>query len=171
MPHHVNLTYWGKVMNEQELVGYSVYVGIDWADSKHDVCIQSATSDMREFAVIRHRAEAIDAWVRDLQQRYGGTIAVAVEIRSSANAIERLLWRKQTLRIEISEAIVWSCIVSVDCSIKTGCPLLERVKFVARLLDDEKEPNHCNYSSDRIFCHPSNANHKEGCTQREVMWS
>jgi len=67
-------------MNEQEAVGYSVYVGIDWADSKHDVCIQPKFSDEREFAVIRHRAEAIDAWVKDLHQRYGGHIAVAVEL-------------------------------------------------------------------------------------------
>ena len=67
-------------MNEQEAAGYSVYVGIDWADSKHDVCIQSKLSDEREFAVIRHRTEAIDAWVKDLYQRYGGCIAVAVEL-------------------------------------------------------------------------------------------
>jgi len=52
-------------MNEQEAIGYSVYVGIDWADSKHDFCIQSKFSDKREFAVIRHRTEAIDAWVKD----------------------------------------------------------------------------------------------------------
>ena len=49
-------------MNEQEALGYSVYVGTDWADSKHDDCIQSKSSDKREFAVVRHRAEAIDAW-------------------------------------------------------------------------------------------------------------
>jgi len=81
---------------------------------------------------------------------------------SSRLAIERPLWRKLTLRIEISEAIAWSCIVSVDCFINTGCPLFERVKFVTRLLDDEKESSHCNNSSDRIICHPGNANHKEG---------
>ncbi len=51
-------------MNEQELVVYSVYVGIDWADSKHDVCICPRDSDTREFDVIQHRAEAIDAWVK-----------------------------------------------------------------------------------------------------------
>jgi len=32
-------------MNDQEAVVYSVYVGIDWADSNHDVCIQPTTSD------------------------------------------------------------------------------------------------------------------------------
>ena len=26
-------------MNEQDPVVYNVYVGIDWADKKHDVCI------------------------------------------------------------------------------------------------------------------------------------
>ena len=61
-------------------IGYSVYVGIDWADSKHDVCIQPKFSDEREFAVIRHRAEAIDAWAKDLHQRHGGCIAVALEL-------------------------------------------------------------------------------------------
>ena len=67
-------------MNEQEPVVYSVYVGIDWADSKHDICICPNDSDTREFDVIRHRAEAIDAWVKDLLQRYGGRIAIAVEL-------------------------------------------------------------------------------------------
>ena len=36
-------------MNEQEAIGYSVYVGIDWANSKHDVCIQPKSPDEREF--------------------------------------------------------------------------------------------------------------------------
>jgi hypothetical protein len=67
-------------MNEQEVVVYSVYVGIDWANSKHDVCIQQANSDAREFDVIQHRAEEIDTWVKGLHSRYDGTIAVAVEL-------------------------------------------------------------------------------------------
>ncbi len=67
-------------MNEQEVIGYSVYVGIDWADKKHDVCICPRDSDTREFDVIRHCAKAIDAWVKDLHQRYGGRIAIAVEL-------------------------------------------------------------------------------------------
>ncbi len=66
-------------MNEKAVV-YSVYVGIDWADKKHDVCICPRDSDTREFDVIQHRAEAIDAWVKDLHQRYGGRIAIAVEL-------------------------------------------------------------------------------------------
>ena len=67
-------------MNEQEPVVYSAYVGIDWADKKHDVCICPADSDTRELDVIRHCAEDIDAWVKGLHQRYEGRIAVAVEL-------------------------------------------------------------------------------------------
>lgn len=67
-------------MSEQEAIAYSVYVGIDWADSKHDVCIQSKSSDEREFAVIRHRPEAIDTWVKGLYRQYGGPIAIAIEL-------------------------------------------------------------------------------------------
>ena len=60
-------------MNNEAIV-YSVYVGIDWADKKHDVCIRPRESDTREFNVIRHSAEAIDAWLKDLHQQYGGHI-------------------------------------------------------------------------------------------------
>jgi len=67
-------------MNEQESVVYCVYVGIDWADKKHDVCICPRDSDTREFDVIRHCAEAIDTWVKDLQRRFGGRIAIAIEL-------------------------------------------------------------------------------------------
>ena len=66
-------------MNEQESVVYSVYVGIDWADKKHDVCICPRNSDTREFDVIRHCAEAIDTWVKDLQRRFSGRIARRVQ--------------------------------------------------------------------------------------------
>jgi hypothetical protein len=45
-------------MNEQEAVVYSAYVGIDWANSKHDVCVRRASSNKREFDIIQHRPEA-----------------------------------------------------------------------------------------------------------------
>ena len=62
-------------MRKSEAVVYSAYVGIDWANSKHDVCVQQTASGAREFDVIQHRAEAIDAWVKGLHLRYGGPIA------------------------------------------------------------------------------------------------
>jgi hypothetical protein len=49
-------------MNTMTEQPYAAFVGIDWADTKHDVCIQSADSLRREFAVIPHKVEEIDEW-------------------------------------------------------------------------------------------------------------
>jgi transposase len=59
---------------------FTAYVGIDWADRKHDVCIQEANSGRREFGVIPHKVELINEWVGSLVQRFGSPIAVAVEL-------------------------------------------------------------------------------------------
>jgi transposase len=59
---------------------FSAYVGIDWADTKHDVCIQSAVGEGREFAVIAHNPEMIGEWVQSLRRRFGAPIAVAIEL-------------------------------------------------------------------------------------------
>jgi len=83
-------------MSEQEAVVYTAHIGIDWANSKHDVCVQKAGSGKREFDVVQHRAEVIDAWVQGLHTRFGGTIAVAVEL--SKGQLYRL-YRSMTLLI------------------------------------------------------------------------
>ena len=44
-------------MKTMTMQPYAAFVGIDWADTKHDVCIQSADSLRREFAVIPHKVE------------------------------------------------------------------------------------------------------------------
>jgi transposase len=59
---------------------YVAFVGIDWADRKHDVCIQGADSELREFAVVAHQVDVIDEWAQSLHQRFGSPIAVAVEL-------------------------------------------------------------------------------------------
>jgi transposase len=60
---------------------YAAFVGIDWADQKHDVCLQAAGSDQREHSVIAHRPEAIELWASGLRERFcGQPIAVCLEI-------------------------------------------------------------------------------------------
>ena len=59
---------------------FTVYVGIDWADLKHDVCLQPAGSEQREFDCFAHKVESIDQWAQSLHQRFGGPIAVALEL-------------------------------------------------------------------------------------------
>src|SRR5262245_2383015 len=53
---------------------------MDWSDKKHDFCLQGAGSQQRELGVVAHRPEAIDHWARALYQRFGGPIAVCLEI-------------------------------------------------------------------------------------------
>ncbi len=59
-------------MKPQATHQFAALIGIDWADAKHDICLQVAGSKAREFAVLIHRAESIDAWARALKQRFGG---------------------------------------------------------------------------------------------------
>ena len=54
---------------------FTAYVGIDWADAKHDICVQAADSGAREFDCISSQPEGIDAWARTLYQRFACPIA------------------------------------------------------------------------------------------------
>jgi transposase len=60
--------------------GFTAFIGLDWADAKHDVCLQPAGSAVREFGTVAHQPEAIEAWARGLHQRFGGRIAIALEL-------------------------------------------------------------------------------------------
>lgn len=59
---------------------FTAYVGIDWADTKHDICLQAAGDTRRESCCIRHQVAAIDEWANALHRRFGGPIAVALEL-------------------------------------------------------------------------------------------
>jgi transposase len=59
---------------------FTAYVGIDWADRKHDICVQAAGDTRRESSSISHQVAAIDEWANALHGRFGGPIAVALEL-------------------------------------------------------------------------------------------
>jgi hypothetical protein len=62
-------------------VEFAAFVGIDWADAKHDMCLQADDSEEREWVVVPHRPAAIDAWANALRQRLGGQpVAVCLEL-------------------------------------------------------------------------------------------
>jgi hypothetical protein len=52
----------------------AAFVGIDWADATHDICLQAAGSAKRECLQLAHTPEAIDAWVTTLCIRFGGRL-------------------------------------------------------------------------------------------------
>lgn len=59
---------------------FTAHIGIDWADRKHDFCLQSRHAPQREFGTIEHSSQAIDQWVRSLHHRFGGPIAICLEL-------------------------------------------------------------------------------------------
>ena len=60
---------------------FAAFVGLDWADAKHDICLQAAGTDKPEACVLQHKPEAIEAWVSALRQRFQGQpIAIALEL-------------------------------------------------------------------------------------------
>jgi len=59
---------------------FTAFIGLDWADTKHDICIQPAGSTVREFDRIAHQPEQIERWAHDVHRRFGGPIAVMLEL-------------------------------------------------------------------------------------------
>ncbi len=49
---------------------FAAYIGIDWADAKHDVCLQVAGSESLSLSVLKHSPQAIDEWAQGLQARF-----------------------------------------------------------------------------------------------------
>ena len=60
---------------------FAAFIGIDWADVKHDVCLLAVGSDEIEFSTLEHTPEAIAAWASSLHQRFGGKpVAICLEL-------------------------------------------------------------------------------------------
>lgn len=58
----------------------TAYIGIDWADQKHDICLSSAPDGKPEYEQILSTPEALAAWLVQLRQRFPkGKIAICLE--------------------------------------------------------------------------------------------
>ena len=66
---------------QKEPKEYAAFIGIDWADRKHDVCLATARAGKRERSVVEHRPAAIRQWAEALRARFpNGLIAVCLEL-------------------------------------------------------------------------------------------
>jgi transposase len=79
-------------MNESipaaSLEGVAAYIGIDWADQKHDVVLRSAAEPNKvEHRVIEQKPGALMEWVGQLQQRFGGHGQILVCLEQSRGAL------------------------------------------------------------------------------------
>jgi len=60
---------------------FAAFVGIDWADKKHDICLHVPGVDGFEHSVVEHRVAAIETWAQALRERFhGAPIAVCIEL-------------------------------------------------------------------------------------------
>ncbi|MCA1606514.1 MAG: IS110 family transposase [Acidobacteria bacterium] len=59
---------------------FAAYIGIDWSDQKHDVCVVDSSTGYQELTAIKHQPEAIAEWALGLRTRFkGALIAVCLE--------------------------------------------------------------------------------------------
>jgi transposase len=59
---------------------YVAYVGIDWADRKHDIALYDSATDTWEDSIIASSPKAVADWVNQLRLRYGNSkIAIGLE--------------------------------------------------------------------------------------------
>ncbi len=67
-----------QALNEEQ---FAAFIGIDWADTKHDLCLQAVGCDKHETSILEHTPEAIEAWANTLRRRFGGkSVAICLEL-------------------------------------------------------------------------------------------
>jgi len=62
---------------------FAAKIGLDWADTKHDICLKPSDSDDFEFDSFEHTPEKIDTWALALQKRFHHKpIAICLELKA-----------------------------------------------------------------------------------------
>jgi hypothetical protein len=64
----------------------AAWVGIDWADQKHAVCLQTLGTGRNECRLVEHSPEALAAWVAELHERFNGRV-IAICLEQSRGAL------------------------------------------------------------------------------------
>jgi transposase len=65
---------------------YAAFIGIDWADEKHDYCLGVAGSKSTQIGTIASQPETVHAWVNQLRKRLQGQ-KVAICLEQSRGAL------------------------------------------------------------------------------------
>ena len=72
-----------QVLTEEQ---FAAFIGIDWADAKHDLCLQAVGCEKRESSTLEHTPEAIEAWASALRRRFDGKpVAICLELNQGRN--------------------------------------------------------------------------------------
>ena len=58
---------------------FAAWIGIDWADQEHAVCVVDAATGRSDPSMLAHEPGAIEDWAAELHNRFPGPIAVCLE--------------------------------------------------------------------------------------------
>lgn len=75
-----------------------VFIGIDWADQAHAVCVIDPERSTPQHSSLEHKPDVIVAWARALQQKYSGR-ELRLIIEQSRGALIR---RPRKLVLDVS---------------------------------------------------------------------
>lgn len=75
---------------------FAAFVGLDWADQKHDLCLSTAGSEKVEYSVLEQSPEAIEQWAGGLRKRFDGQ-PVAICVEQSRGALIHALMKYEFL--------------------------------------------------------------------------
>ena len=68
--------------------GVAAYVGMDWADQRHDVILRAASEPAKvEYRRLAQQPEALMEWAAELQQRFAGKGKILVALEQSRGAL------------------------------------------------------------------------------------
>ena len=69
-------------MKAYNINDFATLIGVDWADTKHDICEHPANTNDYQYSVIKNNPESLHDWAMDLKTRYPNQqIAVACELK------------------------------------------------------------------------------------------
>ncbi|MFH1741234.1 MAG: IS110 family transposase [bacterium] len=67
-------------MAPEKSESYAAFIGIDWADLKHDYCLSAARATSFEAGTFESRPEEVSAWMNHLRRRFRGRkVAICLE--------------------------------------------------------------------------------------------
>lgn len=67
------------------------WIGMDWADAEHKVCLYDVGSRKMEHRTLKHTPETVRQWLTDLRSRYGGAKVAIVLEQSRGGLIHALM--------------------------------------------------------------------------------
>jgi transposase len=81
-----------------EPIAYAAYIGLDWADKEHLICLRAADSVRIETLMLKHKPELLHDWAIGLRQRFDGR-PVALALEQTRGAVIYALLRYDFIHI------------------------------------------------------------------------